>query len=62
MRPYNQETVPMSPDPSLRGDLGLGTRLQSLALAQIRWALNKQLTELRVHAQYRRENGRFLVA
>ena len=23
-RPYNQETVPMSPDPSPRGDLGLG--------------------------------------
>jgi hypothetical protein len=26
-RLYNQETVPMSPDPSPRGDLGLGTRL-----------------------------------
>ena len=29
MRPYSQETVPMSPDPSPRGDLGLGTRLQA---------------------------------
>ena len=27
MRLYNQETVPMSPDLSLHGDLGLGTRL-----------------------------------
>ena len=32
MRLYNQETIPMSPDLSLRGDLGLGTRLYSASL------------------------------